>query len=38
MHLSEPGCVVRAAVDEGDIAASRYMSYLSMLENDDNRR
>ncbi|MFM6948982.1 MAG: ribosome small subunit-dependent GTPase A [Aquirufa sp.] len=38
MHLSEPGCVVRAAVEEGEIAASRYMSYLSMLENDDNRR
>ena len=38
MHLSEPGCVVRAAVEEGEIAASRYMSYLSMFENDDNRR
>ena len=38
MHLSEPGCVVRAAVDEGEIAVTRYMSYLSMLENDDNRR
>jgi ribosome biogenesis GTPase len=38
MHLSEPGCVVRAAVDAGEIAVTRYMSYLSMLENDDNRR
>ncbi|MDF5691701.1 ribosome small subunit-dependent GTPase A [Aquirufa aurantiipilula] len=38
MHLSEPGCVVREALEEGEIAESRYFSYLSMLENNDNRR
>jgi len=37
-HLHEPGCVVRDAVEEGKIAATRYNSYLSMVENEDNRR
>ncbi len=31
-HLSEPGCAVRAAVDEGEISRSRYMSYRQILE------
>lgn len=30
-HLQEPGCAVRAAVDEGSIAASRYDSYRYIL-------
>ncbi|GAB4421612.1 MAG: ribosome small subunit-dependent GTPase A [Bacteroidia bacterium] len=30
-HRNEPGCVVRAALDAGEIAPSRYKSYLSML-------
>lgn len=38
LHLDEPGCVIRAAVDEGAIHMTRYQSYLSMLEDDDNRR
>ncbi|TAE31522.1 MAG: ribosome small subunit-dependent GTPase A [Cytophagales bacterium] len=38
LHVNEPGCAVKDAVGEGDIAESRYMSYLSMLEGDDNRR
>lgn len=38
MHLQEPKCAVRAAVEEGEIALSRYYNYLSMLENEDNRR
>jgi len=37
-HTHEPGCAVRQAVDEGRIAPERYMSYLSMLEDEDNRR
>ncbi len=37
-HLQEPQCAVRAAVEAGEIAASRYHSYLSMLADDDNRR
>lgn len=31
-HLKEPGCAVRAAVDEGEIAVSRYESYVSLYE------
>jgi ribosome biogenesis GTPase len=30
-HLSEPGCAVRAAVDSGIIAPSRYASYREIL-------
>ena len=37
-HTHEPGCAVRAAVEEGQIAVSRYESYLSMLDDEDNRR
>ena len=37
-HVTEPGCEVIGRVQQGQIALSRYMSYLSMLENDDNRR
>lgn len=31
-HTHEPGCAVLTAIDEGRIAASRYASYLSILE------
>ena len=31
-HIHEPGCAVLAAVESGDIALSRYSSYLSMIE------
>jgi ribosome biogenesis GTPase / thiamine phosphate phosphatase len=37
LHLDEPGCAVRTAVDEGDIDPLRYRSYLNILE-DDNRK
>ncbi len=38
LHLHEPHCVVQQAVKNGDIASSRYLSYISIYENDDNRR
>lgn len=34
-HTHEPGCAVREAVDAGHIAATRYISYLSMLDDHD---
>lgn len=34
-HLNEPGCAVIAAVESGTIAASRYNSYLDMVEGVD---
>jgi ribosome biogenesis GTPase len=37
-HVHEPGCAVIAALEEGAIAGSRYASYLSMLDDYDNRR
>ena len=38
MHINEPGCAIQAAVEEGAIHPTRFESYLSMLEADDNRR
>ena len=38
LHLHEPHCVVQQAVKDGQIASSRYLSYFSIFENDDNRR
>ena len=38
LHINEPKCAVKDAVEAGEISESRYMSYLSMFENDDNRR
>lgn len=35
MHTHEPGCAVIKAVEEHYIAASRYQSYLSMLEDKE---
>ncbi len=37
-HINEPGCAVKDAVSEGDIAISRYESYLSMVGGQDNRK
>ncbi|MEM6767404.1 MAG: ribosome small subunit-dependent GTPase A [Bacteroidota bacterium] len=31
LHLKEPGCAVKNALADGEIAQSRYKSYLSML-------
>ncbi|MDR2927684.1 MAG: ribosome small subunit-dependent GTPase A [Cytophagaceae bacterium] len=36
-HLREPGCAVKAAVDGGEIAYSRYASYISILMNKDEK-
>ena len=37
-HVHEPGCAVLEAVEKGKLPLTRYESYLSMLEGDDNRR
>ena len=37
-HTHEPGCAVLKAVEEHYIAASRYQSYLSMLEDKDESK
>ena len=37
-HTHEPGCAVLAAVEQGTIAASRFTSYLSILDEDPNNK
>ena len=37
-HTHEPGCAVKAAVDDGRISPERYNSYLGMLEEDKKFR
>lgn len=37
LHLDEPGCAVRKALDEGIINPLRYRSYVNIL-NDDNSK
>jgi len=36
-HSNEPGCMVKQAVEEGRIAWSRYESYLSILQNSNEK-
>ena len=38
LHINEPGCAVKAAVEANEIALSRFDSYLSMVSGQDNRR
>ena len=37
-HTHEPGCAVKAAVDDGTISPDRYYSYLGMLEEENKYR
>ena len=37
-HFNEPDCAVLKGVKSGEIAVSRYESYLSILSGEDNRR
>jgi ribosome biogenesis GTPase len=36
-HIHEPGCAIIDAIEQ-TIPETRYLSYLSMMENHDNRR
>lgn len=38
IHINEPKCAVKEGLAAGHIAESRYLSYLSMFDNEDNRR
>ncbi len=38
LHINEPGCLVLEALERGEIAPSRYDSYISMMIDEDNRR
>jgi ribosome biogenesis GTPase / thiamine phosphate phosphatase len=37
LHLDEPGCAVRYAVEKGEIDFLRYRSYLNIMEGDDRK-
>ena len=38
LHMNEPKCAVLDAVEKGEIAPSRYDSYISILSGKDNRK
>jgi ribosome biogenesis GTPase len=38
MHLNEPGCAVKAAVEDGGIQLERYISYCNILETINEKR
>jgi ribosome biogenesis GTPase len=35
LHINEPNCAIKDAVENGEIAYSRYHSYLQMVEGDE---
>jgi ribosome biogenesis GTPase len=35
MHINEPKCAVLAAVENGEIAQSRYNSYLGIINGEE---
>lgn len=37
MHLNEPGCAIKAAVEEGDIHLDRYLSYCNILDSIEDK-
>jgi len=38
LHINEPKCAVKDAVEKNQIVSSRYHSYLSMVLGEDNRK
>lgn len=38
MHIEEPGCAVKPAVEENKISPERYISYLNILGTIDNKQ
>jgi len=37
LHLDEPGCAVREALEKGKISFSRYRSYISIVEDENSK-
>ena len=37
LHINEPGCAIKKAVEEGKIATERYISYINILESIEER-
>ena len=36
MHLDEPKCAVKGALERGDISVSRYRSYVQLLAGEED--
>ena len=36
LHLNEPKCAVKDAVESGDLDESRYTTYVQLMEEDEN--
>jgi ribosome biogenesis GTPase / thiamine phosphate phosphatase len=32
MHINEPGCAIKEALNDGQINVDRYVSYMSILD------
>ena len=37
MHINEPGCAIKEAVNEGQVHVDRYVSYMSILDTMDDK-
>jgi ribosome biogenesis GTPase len=37
VHINEPGCAIKKAVEEGEIDAERYISYLNILNSIEDK-
>jgi ribosome biogenesis GTPase len=37
MHINEPGCAIKEALNNGEIAVDRYVSYLAILDTMNNK-
>jgi ribosome biogenesis GTPase / thiamine phosphate phosphatase len=37
MHINEPGCAIKDALEKGGVSVDRYVSYLSILETMDTK-
>lgn len=38
MHINEPGCAVKEAVNTGGVSVDRYVSYLTILDTMDDKK
>ncbi len=36
IHINEPSCAIKQGIEDGELAASRYHNYCSMLEDDES--
>jgi ribosome biogenesis GTPase len=37
MHINEPGCAIKEALNEGEIHEDRYVSYLTILDSMEDK-